>query len=138
VIKALCCRGVVSACETDDARLEARVRKKVRADLAQARVWDPRFALLSSTLADRKLCEYTRVLQLSTLEQRVYASTEATPDAPKPVGPWKKFLAWLAVAGLTLYPMCVPMLHFRRRLPAALHPQSPARRRYHRFLPASF
>jgi hypothetical protein len=64
--------------------------------------------LLSPALADRKLCEYTRVLQLSVLEQRVYARIEDKPDAPKPVGRWTKYLAWLAVAGLALYPMCVP------------------------------
>jgi hypothetical protein len=96
---------VVAARETDDARLEARVRTKVRADLALAHVWDPRVASLPPALADRKLCEYTRVLQLSALEQRVYASVEDKPDAPKPVNQWKKYLAWLALAGLTLYPM---------------------------------
>jgi hypothetical protein len=106
-IKALCFRGEVAAFDTDDARIEAQVRKKVRADLAQARVWDPQFATLSPALADRKLCEYTRVLQLSALEQRVYATIEAKPDAPEPVARWKKYLAWLTVAGITLYPMCV-------------------------------
>ena len=104
-LKALVCRWVAAARETDDARLEARVRKKLRADLALAHVWDPRVALLPPALADRKLCEYTRVQQLSALEQRVYASIEDKPDKPKPVGQWKKYLAWLAVAGITLYPM---------------------------------
>ena len=114
MIKALCCRGVVAARETDDARLEARVRKKVRADLAQARGWNPRFALLPSALADRQLCEYTRVLQLSTLEQRVYAGIEAEPAGPDPVEQWMKNLAWLAVVGLTLFLMWVPQPPARR------------------------
>ena len=71
-------------------------------------MWDPQFATLSPALADRKLCEYTRVLQLSALEQRVYATIEAECAAPEPVRRWKKNLAWFTVAGITLYPMYVP------------------------------
>ena len=122
-IKALFFRCVGAALETDDARLEGRVRKKVRADVAQARVWDPQFATLSPALADRKLCEYTRVLQLSALEQLVYTGIEAECAAPEPVRRWKKYLAWLTVAGITLFPMCVlqsppppPASHHRHRL----------------------
>ena len=124
VIQALVFRGVYAARETDDARLTARVRKKVLAELAQARVWAPQFASLSPALADRKLCEYTRVLQLSALEQRVYAGIEAEVAAPEPVGRWKKYLAWLTVAGITLYPMCVMPL-----------PPPPSHRRHRRVFP---
>ena len=92
-IKAIFFRGVVAANETDDAELKARVRKKICADLAQARLWDPQFATLSPALADQKLCEYTRVLKLSDLEQRVYTGIEAECVAPEPVGRWKKCLA---------------------------------------------
>ena len=75
--------------------------------MAIARAWDRPFAVLPPALADQKLCEYTRVLQLSALEQRVYAGIEAELDAgPEPVKPRKKYLAWLTVVGLTLYPMC--------------------------------
>jgi hypothetical protein len=105
---------VVAGRETDDARVEARARKKVRADLAQARAWDPKFAVLPPALADRQLCEYTRVLQLSALEQRVFATVEPEPNAPVPVKLRKKGLAWLVVVGITLYPMCVPQLPARR------------------------
>ena len=87
------------------------MRAKVTADMARARAWGPQFALLPPALADRKLCEYTRVLQLSALEQRVYAMIEAERAAPEPVGLWTKYLAWLTVAVLTLFPMCVPMPH---------------------------
>ena len=73
--------------------------------MARAKKWNTKLALLPPALADRKLCEYTRVLQLSALEQRVYAGIEAEVDAPEPVGPLKKFLAWLAVIGITLYLM---------------------------------
>ena len=98
-----------------------RVRKKVRADLSRAQAWDEQIASLSPALADRKLCEYTRVLQLSALEQLIYAWTEAKPDAPKPVRLRKKYLAWLAVAVLTLGPMCVPQSPVRTPLPIT-HP----------------
>ena len=100
-------RGAAAARKTDDARLEAQVRKKVRSDMALALSWDSQFAALSPALADRKLCEYTRILQLSTLEQRVYARVqEAELDVgPKPVRLWKKHLAWLLVFCITLYPM---------------------------------
>jgi hypothetical protein len=79
--------------------------------MARARAWGPQFALLPPALADRKLCEYTRVLQLSALEQRVYAKIEAKRATPEPVGLLKKGLAWLTVAVLTLFPMFVPMPH---------------------------
>ena len=92
-LKALCCRGAFAEREANDARIEARVRAKVTAEMAQAQVWEPRFALLPPVVADRKLCEYTRVLQLSALEQRVYALIEAKPDAPRPVARWNKHLA---------------------------------------------
>ena len=76
--------------------------------------------MLPPALADRKLCEYTRVRQLSALEQRVYAGIEAKPDAGhKPVGRWKMYLAWLMVVGITLYPMCATLPPTRRR-PSAL------------------
>ena len=98
-------------CDAADARLEARVRKKVRADMACAKKWNTKFASLPPALADRKLCEYTRVLQLSALEQRVYTGIEAElDDGPAPMGLWKKHLAWLVVVGITLYPMCGPKL----------------------------
>ena len=58
--------------------------------MALAFTWDREFALLPQALADRKLCEYTRLLQLSALEQRVYASIDVEPDTPEPVGLWKK------------------------------------------------
>ena len=95
--------------------------------MALACTWDREFALLPPALADRKLCEYTRVLQLSALEQRVYASIDGKPDTPKPVGLWKKYLAWLTVVGITLYPMCVPQPPARRSLTRA---PSPARIRH--------
>ena len=116
---------MVAERETADARLERQVRAKVRADLAQARVWDPQFATLSPALADRKLCEYTRVMQLSALEQRVCATIEAKPEAPEPVRRWRKGLAWLTVVGITLYPMCVPQ---------SPPPQPPASHRRHRLV----
>ena len=107
VIKALFFRGVVAARDTDDARLERQVQKKVRADLAQARVREPQFSTLSPALADWKPCEYTRVLQLSALEQRVYTVIEAECAAPELVRRRRKYLAWLTVAGMTLCPLCV-------------------------------
>ena len=85
------------------------VRAKVTADLASARNWAPHITSLPPALADRKLCEYTRVLQLTALEQRVYATIEAERAPPEPVGLFKKGLAWLLMAVLTLFPMCVPM-----------------------------
>jgi hypothetical protein len=62
------------------------------------------------------------VLQLSALEQLVYATIEADPARPKPVKLRTKCLAWLTVLGITLYPMCVP----RSRLPAVVCPPPPA------------
>ena len=120
--KATGCPGTVDAHKTDDARLEARVRTQVRVDMARASAWDQKFAALPPALADRKLCEYTRVLQLSALEQRVYAMNGAgiedeLDNGPAPVELWKKVLAWLAVAVLTLYPMYAP----RPPVIAALH-----------------
>ena len=116
---------MAAARDADNRRLERRVRTKVRGDMAQARAWGPQFETLPSALADRKLCEYTRVLLLSALEQRVYAVIEAKPDAPKPVGLWKKYLAWLVMAGLTLYPMYVSLLRFQ----VAARPPPPAQTR---------
>jgi len=90
--------------------------------MARALAWDPKFASLPPALADQKLCEYTRVLQLSTLEQRVYCRIEVEADDPEPVERWKKHLAWLTLVGITLYPMCV-----RRSHPTVIaHPPSPA------------
>ena len=110
-LKELGCCGAAAACKTDDTRIEARVRKNVRAEMARAFAWDPKFASLPPALADRKLCEYSRVLQLSALEQRLYARIEAKPAESEPVGLWKKYLAWLTLAGITLYPMCVRRSH---------------------------
>jgi hypothetical protein len=123
-LKALDCRGTSSARSTDDARVEARARAKVVSDLARAHAWYPQFASLPPGLADRKLCEYTRVLQLSTLEQRVYAKVEAEPARPKPAGPWKRAIAWLTMIGLTLYPMCVPSPPARRYPPPVARPRT--------------
>ena len=83
----------------------------MRIDLVRATAWDRQFASLSPALADRKLCEYTRVLQLSALEQWVYTGIEAElDDGPAPLRLWKKHLAWLVVVGITLFPMCGPKL----------------------------
>ena len=82
--------------------------------MARALVWDPQFATLPTVLTDQKLCEYTRLLLLSALEQRVYAKIEAKPAGPKPVRLWKKSLAWLAVVGIAILPMCVPQPPHRR------------------------
>ena len=109
------CCGLAAARETVDARLEGLVRAKVTADMARARVWGQQFALLPPVLADRKLCEYTRVLQLTALEQRVYATIDAERATPEPVGMFKKSLAWLAMAVLTLLPMCVMMPYIATR-----------------------
>ena len=87
------------------------MRAKVTADMARARAWGPQFALLPPALADRKLCEYVRVQQLTVLEQRVYAMIDAERATPEPVGMLKKCLAWLTVAVLALFPMFVPMPH---------------------------
>jgi hypothetical protein len=104
-------RSAAAVNAADGARLEARVRAKVTADLALARSWGRGFAALPPALADRKLCEYTRVLQLSALEQRVYARIEAESDEVVPVKRWKKHVAWLTVVIITLYPMCVSRSH---------------------------
>ena len=85
--------------------------------MARALAWDPQFAKLSPALADRKLCEYTRVLQLTSLEQRAYAKIDAKRAAPEPVGLWKKHLSWLTVAVLACFPMSVPQPPARRRPP---------------------
>ena len=105
------------------------VRAKVTADLARARKWAPHITSLPPVLADRKLCEYTRVLQLTALEQRVYATIEAERAPPEPVGLFKKGLAWLLMAVLTLFPMCVPMPPAAaRRCRPPLPPAAAARR----------
>ena len=82
----------------------------------RALVWDPHFATLPPALADRKLCEYTRVLQLTALEQRVYTKIEKKRAPTGPVGLWAKHLAWLTVAVLALFPMCVPQPTRHRRI----------------------
>jgi hypothetical protein len=82
--------------------------------MARARAWERQFASLPPALADRKLCEYTRMLQLSALEQRVYAMNGAGIEdeldgaGPASVGLWKKVMAWLGMFVLTVYAMCAP------------------------------
>ena len=69
------------------------------------------------------------MLQLTALEQRLYAKIQAKRAAPEPVRLWKKRLAWLTVAILACLPMSVPQPPARRRPPPA-----PNSRRSHRLL----
>ena len=78
--------------------------------MSLAAAWEREFEDLPPALAEKKMCEWVRYEQLSMLEQRIFLQNMAgiedeLDEGADPVSRGTKFAGWLALVGLTLYPM---------------------------------